>query len=145
MPITRDALITAGNELRARAGPGVLAERCAALITSDRAVIISIRNPAEIAALRRLDGFVLVSVDAPSRLRYEREVARGREGGVESYEAFLAREERENSTRPEAQQLDTCIAQAEHEIVNDGSLEELRAAVLQLLDELGWRAKEGSA
>lgn len=134
--ITRESLIMAGNELRETYGASILADRIKELI-SDRAVIVSIRNPEEIASLRQLDRFILVGVDAPPRLRYEREQARGREGGVQSYEEFVAREQRENSDDPAAQQLDACLRAADDVLQNDGSLDELRGKVDRLLEAYG--------
>ncbi|RME30818.1 hypothetical protein D6789_04510 [Candidatus Woesearchaeota archaeon] len=141
--ITREALITAGNELRARFGASILADRIKGLLTSDRAVIVSIRNPEEIASLRELRGFVLVGVDAPAPTRYARAVARHREGGEQSYEDFLAKEQRENTRDPCAQQLDACLAQADYLITNTGSLAELQAAVERFLDKYEGRAQGG--
>jgi dephospho-CoA kinase len=135
-PVTREALIEMGRELRAAEGPAVLAERTKRALATDRAVVVSVRSPAEVASLRRLPRFVLLAVDAPRHLRYEREVARRREGGVGSFEEFRALEAREDSTDPNAQQLGAAIALADHTITNDGSREDLERRVLALLEEL---------
>jgi dephospho-CoA kinase len=134
--ITRDALIRLGRELREAEGPAVLAERMKRMIETDRVALVSVRSPAEIESLRQLDRFVLVSVAAPVDVRYERELARGREGAGGTLEDFVAIEEREDSTDPNAQQLSAAIAMADTEIQNDGDRAALAKCVEALLGEI---------
>jgi len=135
--ITREALIDVGNELRRAEGPAVLAERMKRRIATERACLVSVRSPAEVEALRALDGFVLLALEAPPAVRFERERHRRherRESVPPTLEAFLAVEERENSNDENAQQLDAAIALADATITNDGDLEDLRADVLAFLE-----------
>src|SRR5262245_18800327 len=54
LEVSRESLIQVGNELRQRFGPSILADRIVELTLPDRNYIIdSIRNPAEVAALRK--------------------------------------------------------------------------------------------
>jgi dephospho-CoA kinase len=130
---TRDVLIELGNELRRLRGPGVLAEIATSGLEPPH-VIDSIRNPTEVAALRRrLPGFVLVAVTAPVALRFSRSLERAREGDPRDLAGFEARERRENSLDPAAQQLDATAALADHVLENAGTLGDLRAAVDALL------------
>src|SRR3989338_3012785 len=73
---TRDNLIAAGNKLRERHGNGFLAnlviKRLRGSPSVTNSVVDSIRNAGEIAALRELNGFSMVAVDAPVDIRYER-------------------------------------------------------------------------
>ncbi|MCI0515624.1 hypothetical protein L0128_20610, partial [candidate division KSB1 bacterium] len=64
-PITRANLIEIGNELRRQYGAGVLAERILSHFKASKLVIDSIRNPAEIKVLRKLNNFFLLAIDAP--------------------------------------------------------------------------------
>lgn len=129
---SRDHLIACGNELREKFGPDVLARRAAAGIHGPT-VIDSIRNPAEVAFLRSLGNFVLVAVDAPLEVRFERARKRGRNESASTLEEFRRKEEQEKTREETGQQLDLCLKLADLTIINDGSLEEL----WQKLEELG--------
>jgi dephospho-CoA kinase len=95
-PTSRDNLIRTGNELRERFGPDVLALRTIEKIGGEgRAVIDSIRNMSEIESLRGQKGFVLLAIDAPVALRFERVTARGRDESAAGLEAFRKKEDEE--------------------------------------------------
>jgi dephospho-CoA kinase len=140
---TRENLIAIGNELRAAAGPGVLADRIRPRIDA-KDVVDSIRNPAEVEVLRRLAGFVLIGVDAPLEVRFSRAVARGRAGDGPTLEEFRAREARENSPDPSRQQLARTFAMADHTVSNEGSLEDLHHRVEGLLRRIETGEARGS-
>ncbi len=127
-PPEREHLIRIGNDLRRSGGAGVLAERILPRIGS-RDVVDSIRNPAEVAVLRRLAGFLLLGVDASPRIRFERSLARSRPGDSATFEEFETRERQENSSDPDAQQLLATLRLADRIITNDGSLDALRREV----------------
>jgi dephospho-CoA kinase len=126
-PASRDNLIRAGNELRKRFGPDVLARRTIdkiAGVVGGRAVIDSIRNMGEIEYLRRQEGFVLLAIDAPIALRFERVAARGRDESAADLEAFKKKEDEERAGGTTAQQLQACMAAADRLIINDGTIPE---------------------
>lgn len=131
---TREAMILTGTELRSAGGPGVLAERLLSRL-AQRDVVDSVRNPAEVAVLRRAPGFRLLLVDAPPEVRFARATRRGRVGDAATLEAFLALEARENSADPAGQQLQATAALADETLWNDGDLAALRAAVDRLLED----------
>ncbi|MBI4441323.1 AAA family ATPase [Candidatus Woesearchaeota archaeon] len=126
-------LISLGNEFRERDGPGALAILIRKRLPSGDVVIDSIRNPAEVTELRKLPSFVLVSLDAPLKVRYERERSRGRVGNVKSYEEWLAIEKMEDEQNPLHLQVHACMAMADYALVNDGSGEELKQKVAAVL------------
>ena len=88
MDTNRDNLIAIGNELRSKEGSDALARRISEKVDSsikkdtEIAIVDSIRAPGEIEFLRQKyrDKFLLLFVDAPIKIRYERAVARSREG-----------------------------------------------------------------
>ena len=132
----RDDLIRTGNELRKEGGPGALAEGILPRLR-DRDVVDSIRNPSEVAVLRRLKGFLLLGVDAPPAVRFERARRRtGRGDAVQSLEAFLQKEAEENGADPAAQQLAATFLLADRIIRNDGTLEEFSRRLKALVGEL---------
>jgi dephospho-CoA kinase len=135
LPPTRENLIARGNALRAEFGPGALARRIVPRLTG-RDVVDSIRNPAEVEVLRACPGFVLLGVDAPLEERFRRAVSRGRPGDGPTLEEFRAREARENSPDASRQQLARTFALADHTVANDGSLEDLRRRVQDLVERL---------
>ena len=138
LEISRERLIDVGNELRARFGPAVLAERVLSRTASDRNYVVdSIRNPAEVEAFRRRRDFVLLSVDAEAAARFERSLRRGREGAPQTLSGFAQQEERElHSPDPAAQQLVATRALADLTIRNDGSIEDLHRELDRVLPRI---------
>lgn len=121
---SRDNLIRIGNELREKSGPDVLARRTGEKI-SGPTVIDSIRNPKEIEFFRTLEGFILLAVDAPIEIRYERARTRGRDESAATLEDFRKKEEMEMTGNESAQQLARCMVLADRLIINDGTLDDL--------------------
>ena len=136
VPVTREALIAVGRELREKEGPAVLAERMKRLLATERAALVSVRSPAEVASLRRLPGFVLVAVEAPVEVRFGREASRRREGATATSEEFERLEALEDTADPNAQQVAATIALADHRLANDGTLRQLEERVVRLLGEI---------
>ena len=132
---TRENLIAKGNALRAAHGAGVLAERVRGRLGA-RDIVDSIRNPSEVAALRQEPGFVLVGIDAPQEVRFQRARGRARPGDAITFEEFRSKEARENSDDPLQQQLARTYALADHVLRNDGALQALHDAVGDLLRRL---------
>src|SRR5688500_14847044 len=133
--ISRESLINVGNELRARSGPGVLAERVLPRLERARNVVVdSIRNPFEVEILRRRKDFSLLAVEADHGVRFERGKSRGREGPARTLDQFLKEEERElASNDPTTQQLLATERLADIKISNNGTLEELQHKLDALL------------
>jgi len=124
LPVDRDHLISRGNELRREGGADVLARLLLRRVTG-RTVIDSIRNPAEVECFRREDGFILLAVDAPAPLRYERVLLRGRNESAATLEEFIRKEAEEMGTDPAAQQIHRCFEMADFVVSNDGTLDQL--------------------
>ncbi len=131
IPITRDNLIEMGNELRERFGPDILAQRIMKKIDPNRnSIVDSIRNPAEIYALRSTGNFVLLNIDAPAMVRFERIRNRKRENDPQTLEAFAEKERAESrNLSAHKQSVEECQALADISIENDGDLEELHKKV----------------
>jgi dephospho-CoA kinase len=141
LPPEREHLIRIGNELREAGGPGALARRIVSRL-GDKDVVDSIRNPVEVEVLRELPHFVLIGVAAHSETRFRRSIERGRPGDPGTIEEFRQREEQENTTDPNAQQLEATFRLADHVIENDGGLEDLHRAVDRLLLSLDVEASQ---
>ena len=133
---SRENLIAVGTSLREKFGAGVLAARIIPKL-ADRSVVDSIRNPAEIEALRTLPGFILLGIDAPVALRFERSSLRGRPGDGGTLAEFRRKEDLEKSSHGPGQQLDVCFSMADLVVQNDGTLEELHRRVEAVLASCG--------
>jgi len=133
----RDHLIVTGNRLRREGGAGVLALRILPRLGS-RDVVDSIRNPAEVEALRHgAKGFFLLGVTASPEIRYARALARRRQGDpLGDLEAFLNKEAEENGAGQSSQRLDATLALSDEILVNDGGIKELGEALEVLLARL---------
>ncbi|MCX7920153.1 MAG: AAA family ATPase [bacterium] len=138
MPETRELLTEIGNELRAKFGPAILAERVLSrLVPGKNYVVDSIRNPEEVKALRTREDFVLIRIDAPVQLRFNRIQARARPGDVQTFAQFLAQEKAESeSPDPNRQQLQATAEMAEFTVINDSTLEELYRQIDTLLEKI---------
>jgi dephospho-CoA kinase len=136
--ITREVLISVGNELRNCLGPGVLAERVLQRLThTGHYVVDSIRNPYEVEVLRRRPDFTFLAVEADRQIRFQRSLKRGREGAPTNLEQFVAEEARElNSEDPSSQQLVATRCLADVVVSNDGSVEDLHRSLDELLPRL---------
>jgi dCMP deaminase len=135
---TRERMIDAGRALRWAEGEGALAIRLAEQLASDRNYVIdSVRHPAEVEELRRRTSrFMLLWVDAPETVRFERIRARGRSGDPTTLEELRTLEGRElGSEDPAAQQLLAVEALADFRVSNESGIEDLRQAVHQILGD----------
>lgn len=138
---TRENLIEIGNKLREKGGPGVLADKLLPKLNSDSNHIVdSIRNPFEVISLRKgtlFGSFILISVDANARLRYDRLRSRGRTGDTDSWEKFVEQERKEeNNDDPNKQQLSKTMEMADYIIDNSGTIGELEAQINRIFSRL---------
>ena len=121
--ISRDNLIKMGNHLRNTYGADILARRTMEQVTG-KTIIDSIRNPNEVEYLQSQEEFILLAIDAPPEVRYERVMTRGRDESVQTLEEFIAKEREEMSELAKGQQLQRCMQMADHLVLNEGTLEE---------------------
>lgn len=130
--VTRDNLIEIGNNLRKKFSPDILAKRVMKKIKSI-AVIDSIRNPREIEYLKKQKNFILLSLDAPVELRYERVKKRGRDESATTLQEFIEKEANEMTKQEKHQQLQNCMKLADYSVINDGTLENLHKKLEKLV------------
>ncbi|MBI3307730.1 MAG: dephospho-CoA kinase [Candidatus Omnitrophica bacterium] len=136
-PVTRDILVELGNQLRGAHGPAVLAEKIFARLDPEKNYVIdSLRHPSEIQVFRRRRDFILTTVRAPEKLRFERLRQRGRESDPKDFEQFQNLEGREaKSVTNSDQQLDQAISMADVVVDNTGPLKALHEKVKEVLLE----------
>lgn len=116
-----------GNELRQRYGNDVLVKTAWNFMQKNKEILIidGIRNPGEVEFLRKNLGkdFVLIAVDAPRELRWQRVQSRNRPTDPKTFEEFIKLDERDQgANEPEyGQQVRKCIEMAD--FVLDGAPE----------------------
>ena len=129
---SRENMISLGNELRSKFGPGHIASKINERINEHRKitphvnfVIDSIRSPFEVKELQKNKEFVLVNVDAPTETRLKRMVARNRIGDAKTIIELKKQEALENKKSETNQQVDETIKMADLALVNDSTFKEL--------------------
>ena len=131
---TRDNLINIGNELREKFGANVLALRSLEKVEEgENYVFTSIRNPSEVELLLKREDFMMANIVAPDDVRLQRIVKRNKPGDPTTIEELRQKEAQENSTDPNAQQLQKVASMASVTISNDSTLEKLKEKIEELI------------
>lgn len=124
-----------GDELRGKDGPGALMKMLLEKTEPGKNCIFdSLRNPEEAEFLKNnARDFILVAVDAPQKLRFERIIKRGKPSDPKTWEDFLKIDNRDFSDRenPMGQQVGKCMALADFSINNDSTLEEFQRQIAE--------------
>ena len=125
--ITRENLTQGGRTLRSQGGAGVLAEMLLDRMDPKQNTIIdSIRTPDEVHALRIRDDFLLIDVNVPLDLRWQRMQERARDGDPIDYEFFLKQEDAEAIAENSSGQALIATAELSDIVINnEGTLSEL--------------------
>jgi len=142
-----------GNELREKYGGGVLVRKTLELVKKQGnerkegkdMIIDGIRNIYEVEELKKQEYFgyfgyfILIAVDAPREVRFERLVERGRKSDPKTYEEFLEMDKRDlgNKEIESGQQVKKCIEAANYKIQNDNTLEDLEKKIDEILGSMG--------
>ncbi len=137
LSIDRDTMIAVGNELRKLHGPAYIVESLfeRASVAGGNAVIESIRATDEAKKIKELGG-VVIGVDADSKIRYARAVARGSEKDRVTYEKWHEQETIESNTSdPTKQNIFGALKESDHIIQNDGTLQELYKEIDRVLEK----------
>ncbi len=140
--LTRTTLQDMGDEMRQKYGPHILAMLAVEYLGRDKELIIvdGIRNPSEAEYLRKKFGnnFKLIGVDAPAEIRFERVKNRNRSEEPRTWEEFLASDERDQGKNepPTGLQVRKCLEQADFQVVNDGSIEDLQKKIDELVKSI---------
>lgn len=134
-----DNLLALGNSLRKEFGAGVLGKKTLEKIITnkeEKSLVDSIRHPNEVKELKKSEKFVLVAIDAPIKLRYERISKRHRADDKVSFEKFRAIENSQLNGKGGDAQLLECIKLADYKIENSGTFEELYKKVEDILQKI---------
>jgi len=137
--VDRDAMAKLGNELRTKFGSSYLALELykEANKTGQKAIIESLRTPAEIEALKKAGTFYLFAVYADQKIRYKRIVARASKKDKVSFREFKSGEEKEiKNTNPNMQNLEKCILMADYKFDNNGTIKDLYEKVEKVIAKI---------
>jgi len=139
LEINRPHMKLVGNAMRQEHGGAVMvktANETAQLAGVTDFVIESIRAVEEVGLLQELGG-ALLSVDADSKVRYQRIHNRGSSTDQITFEQFVEQEVAESTSTNTSEQNKVAVMRlADHTILNDGTVEELHAKVEQWLRTL---------
>jgi len=143
LELSRNNFHNVGNDMRVAFGADVLARRALDRMNGGKKnyTLTSIRNPREVRALQEAGDFVLVAIDAPVELRFNRIIERNRKNEREilSLEEFKRFEEDELSSQlSSSQQIGECIKMAKFFVSNDSDF----ATFEKRIDELYWQITE---
>ncbi len=133
MAISRDHMQRLSKVLRDEFGQDTLAKVIAEDVKKDPAGLVTVdgvRRESDIKYLREIPGFVLVYLTADQKIRYQRIVERG-ENTDDTQKTFaqFAQDEKAEAE----QQIAETASTAEETINNNGSLEDLQAALDDLV------------
>lgn len=139
LPENRDSMVIVANELRKQNSPSFITDQLyeKSLIQNKNAIIESIRTPGEAESLRSKGEFYLFAVDADPKIRFERIKLRNSETDHIDFDTFIANEKREmTATDPNKQNLKKCREMADFVFYNDGSRDDLKQAVEQVIKKI---------
>jgi dephospho-CoA kinase len=138
--IERPILYKTANEIRHNEGAGALGHRAIKRYESVKEqypaglIVSGFRTIAEAKAIKDAGG-IIIYVDAPESLRYERLVTRARaEEGTLSYEEFKKREDAENGGVDPEFSIIAVKNVADHVMENNGSFEDFIKLVTKTLE-----------
>jgi dephospho-CoA kinase len=122
-------------QLREVEGPAAVAKRCIQKLKNAKERIVfvdGIRSLHEVEEFKKhFPNFTLIAIHTSPKTRYKRLSQRRRSDDPKSWETFMQRELRELSVG-----LGAVIAAADHMIVNEGTLAQLRKKIRQVLKEV---------
>jgi dephospho-CoA kinase len=120
------------NEEREKHGTAIWAKKVVPLVTETKTLIDGCRGDDELALFRHNFGdLVTIAVHASPETRFERLRRRGRSDDNTTMEAFYERDRRELKFG-----IGNALALADHMLVNEGSLQDFRAAIEKCLEEV---------
>jgi dephospho-CoA kinase len=119
-------------QIRAEEGPEVLARRCVPKIKAEKSPVVvvdGIRSMHEVQEYRKeFPNMRIMAVHASPRTRFKRLTTRGRSDDPQDWTTFTERDQRELSVG-----LGNVIATADLMIINEGTIEDFRRRLRQLL------------
>ncbi len=121
--------------LRELDGPAAVAKRCIPKLkkaTGRIVVVDGVRSLAEVKEFKKhFPNFILIAIHASPKTRYQRLFRRKRSDDPTNWDAFMERDLRELGVG-----MGAVIAAADHTIVNEGTLVQLKTKIGQVVKEM---------
>lgn len=140
LEVSRENMQNLGDELREKQGQGVLMKIFLDKIEKNENYIVdSLRNAGEIDFLRNnISDFILIGVDAPQKMRFERILKRGKTSDPKIWEEFIKVDNRDffDPENPKGQQVGKCLELTDYKIINDSSLENFKNKINEIWEEI---------
>jgi dephospho-CoA kinase len=122
-------------QLRETEGPAAVAKRCIPKLKKATEGIVGvdgIRSLHEVKEFKKhFPNFILIAIYASPKTRYQRLFQRRRSDDPKSWESFMQRDLRELGVG-----MGAVIAAADHMIVNEGTLAQLKKKIVKVLKEV---------
>jgi predicted RNA binding protein with dsRBD fold (UPF0201 family)/dephospho-CoA kinase len=138
LPLTDEVLGSIASELRQKEGLDAIAKRCIPIIREKGkeigiVVVDGIRGIAEVETFKKAfgDDFILIAIEAPLEVRFQRALKRKRSDDVKSIEELKERDKRELSWN-----LGEAMKIANFTVENNSGLEEFKDKIRGILEEL---------
>ncbi len=135
---TRKTLQDMGDELRKKEGDDILARKAIEILKTNggrHVVIEGIRNPGEVEFLKKNPSFILIGVKANRELRFKRLLQRAKPWDPKTWNDFVKVDRRDLGVgqKRSGQQVGKCLAYCDYVLTNNGSLEDFRRKVKELM------------
>ncbi len=131
---TRKNLQELGNQMKRMSNNyGILSKKLLEKIKSDNSIFDGIRTPDEIKELRKNKEVMIIGINAPQRLRFQRLKKRGRIGDPETFNDFKRMDNHENRGMTKGQNINACLKLSDHIIINNGDMGKLRKQVDKII------------
>lgn len=142
---SRENLQRVGNSMREEHGNNIFAVRVGETIDEmresgrgDKVVVDGIRNPGEIQWLKENYKIFMLGIIASPETRFERIQDRARAADPTTFESFLKLERSEGGVAQieNKSQVEACLDLADTKIENNGSVEEFKQKLQEVLQEM---------
>ena len=134
-----------GDEIRVKDGAGGVMKMLLEKTEEGKDYIFdSLRNAGEAEFLRKnVKNFVLIAVDAPQKIRFERIIRRGKSSDPKTWEDFLKIDNRDffDETNPMGQQVRDVMAVADFKITNDSDLKKSQKEIEKVWNNILMKGK----
>lgn len=133
LELTDENIGKIANQEREKHGLGIWAERTLPKVGGDMVLIDGIRGDAELKVFKKSFGeyIVLVGIHTSPKTRFERIKKRKRKDATMDWHSFSERDSRELKWG-----LGNAVAQSDHMIINEGTLEDFQKDAKNLLKRL---------
>jgi dephospho-CoA kinase len=130
LELTNENVGKVANEERQKHGLGIWAKRTLPLISGDMILIDGIRGDEELEVFKKSlkQDMILIGIHTSPKIRFDRIKSRARSDATMTWEEFQKRDEREIGWG-----IGNAMALCEHMIINEGTLDEFKDKIRNLL------------